>query len=631
MRDVLKIVAAVALGCALAVPATADNRDAVPMQQTEAVGQTAGERAPGSFDPALYTAEQQAKAARLESAEVGAGFDNPIVVTVTQDDLLAIERGDVEERRYRVGITKPVSAVVDLAASPPVDGTKARILGWGAVRSEAGSTVWSGAISAPGATSLRVHIKELSLPDGSELWLYNRLGEAFGPYTKIGPNNSGEFWTHTVAGSEALLQVRHQGAMDALKSVYFEIDEVGFLSERFVPGRTRTMTADAAKEFCSFNETCVFNANCGANPAVDQARDAVAYMLFKSGRYWYICSGGLVADSNPGTRIPYFLTANHCISKEREADTLETTFFYSSPCGQCNTSTTPSTIGADIVKGSSTSDYTLLQLNQDAPAGAVFLGWNSNPVAFANGTHLYRISHPAGAPQAYSQHDVDTSKGTCGSWPRGNWIYSQDVYGATEGGSSGSPVVNSAGEIVGQLSGGCGTDVYNTCNSIDNATVDGAFAAYYANVAQWLGTGSSCGDGDGDGYNDAACGGTDCNDTNNAVNPGATEICTNKIDDDCDGLADSADPECTTNCDNDNDGVEGLQCGGADCNDFNVFVNPNLPEVCDDGLDNDCNGLTDGDDPVCGTNCSPVGAACSADSGCCSNKCRGRAGDRVCR
>jgi hypothetical protein len=130
-----------------------------------------------------------------------------------------------------------------------------------------------------------------------------------------------------------------------------------------------------------------------------------------------------------------------------------------------------------------------MQLSQAAPSGSAFLGWSTTAVATANNTSLYRISHPSGAPQAYSEHSVDTNSIVCNSWPRGNWIYSKDVVGATEGGSSGSPVLNSAGQVVGQLSGACGYNVNVACDSANNWTVDGAFAGYYSSVSQWLGGG----------------------------------------------------------------------------------------------------------------------------------------------
>ena len=120
---------------------------------------------------------------------------------------------------------------------------------------------------------------------------------------------------------------------------------------------------------------------------------------------------------------------------------------------------------------------------------AKYLGWNSTPVANTNGTHLYRISHPQGSPQAYSQQDVDTSKTTCQSLPRGTFIYSRDITGATEGGSSGSPVLDSQGRIVGQLYGACGFNLNDVCDAASNATVDGAFAGYFSQVSPCLGSG----------------------------------------------------------------------------------------------------------------------------------------------
>ncbi len=49
-------------------------------------------------------------------------------------------------------------------------------------------------------------------------------------------------------------------------------------------------------------------------------------------------------------------------------------------------------------------------------------------------------------------------------------------------------------------------------------------------------TGSTT-DSDGDGYDAIADGGTDCDDTDASVHPGAVEVCDNGVDDDCDGTA----------------------------------------------------------------------------------------------
>jgi bacillopeptidase F (M6 metalloprotease family) len=54
-----------------------------------------------------------------------------------------------------------------------------------------------------------------------------------------------------------------------------------------------------------------------------------------------------------------------------------------------------------------------------------------------------------------------------------------------------------------------------------------------------------CPDSDEDGYPADYCGGGDCDDLNPAVNPDATENCSNLIDDDCDEAIDCADPDCS--------------------------------------------------------------------------------------
>ena len=112
----------------------------------------------------------------------------------------------------------------------------------------------------------------------------------------------------------------------------------------------------------------------------------------------------------------------------------------------------------------------------------------------------------------------------------------------------------------------------------------------------------ACEDLDEDGYAAVWCGGNDCDDTNADVNPGADEsphgsaACNDGVDNDCDGLVDDADPDCDIVCtDNDGDGyaVEGGECGEVDCDDSDAEVNPGHKEVRNNEIDDDCDGKVD--------------------------------------
>jgi V8-like Glu-specific endopeptidase len=314
--------------------------------------------------------------------------------------------------------------------------------------------------------------------------------------------------TNTVFGEQLLLQLR--APADSGRAPRLTLAEVGVMGARFVAPKFGPKGAfdindlkafDKASNLCSVNASCVVNAACQSSTPVNIAKDAVAGMLFQSGASFYICTGGLVADTVSTSVIPYFLTAHHCISSSGEASSLETYFDYATTCSSPNCTqpynNTGETVGATIKATGSTSDYTLVQLSSTptTPDGvATYLGWLSTAVANTNNTPLYRISHPQGSPQAYTEGVVDTTKGTCRTLARGNFIYSRDTLGATEGGSSGSPVVNAAGQIVGQLYGACGTNLNDVCDAAHNATVDGAFAVSYPNLAAFLNPGSGgCG------------------------------------------------------------------------------------------------------------------------------------------
>ncbi len=95
-------------------------------------------------------------------------------------------------------------------------------------------------------------------------------------------------------------------------------------------------------------------------------------------------------------------------------------------------------------------------------------------------------------------------------------------------------------------------------------------------------------------------GGNDCNDTNDKINPGATEVCGDSLDNNCVGGADEI---CN---DEDGDGYckgvqapsDGCPKGGGDCDDGNKLINPAAAEDCGTGADDNCNGLTNEKDAL---------------------------------
>ena len=142
---------------------------------------------------------------------------------------------------------------------------------------------------------------------------------------------------------------------------------------------------------------------------------------------------------------------------------------------------------------------------------------------------------------------------------------------------------------------------------------------YYAYVNEYSGVGSysisvildcaGCTDNDGDGYGspgDASCpngAAEDCDDSDDTVYPTAAELC-DGLDNDCDaavpGVETDDDTDGYVECTIDAGGWDGSPIsGGEDCDDTNASIYPGAVEVCDDLVDNDCDGYTDLDDSDC--------------------------------
>lgn len=300
--------------------------------------------------------------------------------------------------------------------------------------------------------------------------------------------DDGLYWTPNTDGDAQLIEL-FVPAGAAVPDVL----SLRRLSHQVVDSRTPYRLPQKIGESgnCNVDVVCRL-AELGANFA--NARHAVAHMQFVVGGSGFICTGTLLADNDPGTQVPLFHGANHCFSNNTSiapnptqmqtvANTLNTIWNYeATTCdGNVSAATTQLSGGATYLYSSHQTDGMLIRLNDPAPAGAFFAGWNADPLS--TGTAVTAIHHPSGdarmvsTGQKMAQDSVNHEVG---------WLI-----GTTEGGSSGSGLftiaVGGAYELRGGLFGGFAScandgDLGNPNNRDFYSRLDQDFAS----MSTWL-------------------------------------------------------------------------------------------------------------------------------------------------
>jgi hypothetical protein len=231
---------------------------------------------------------------------------------------------------------------------------------------------------------------------------------------------------------------------------------------------------------------CHLDATCYGAWASES--NSVARIAFVDGGSSYLCTGTLVADTDTGTSIPYFITANHCVDNQSAASSLVSYWFYrATSCGSGSLGASQTLGGgATLVYHSTSTDTSFMRLNASPPAGAVYAGWSvggSGPL----GSNVAGLHNPTGDLQkitfgSVSNYSTCSPTGTGSFSCRGASLASATFYevswssGTTEPGSSGSGVFTENGHyLLGQLYGGStscaspGADFYGRFDVAYNA------------------------------------------------------------------------------------------------------------------------------------------------------------------
>lgn len=353
-----------------------------------------------------------------------------------------------------------------LSISPEYDGVWTR---------EEGRKVWRVQLLSPGALTLGTIFSSFAPLAGVELYAYDPgmktvLGP-FGPEDAIDP---GFLPVGDVKGQEIVIEMQLPPGMEEHGSL-----EISELAHGFHAGMIPQHPCPAGQFGCSYE--CEIDVACREGDGWD-ARAASVVRIRAYSREWnssrgewdyfyQYCSGTLVNTTLADDR-PYILTAEHCINFQEGAE--KSYFYFNYETEECFGETAPERDylrGADLLAYGVTLDYSLVELRSAIPVELrpVYSGWDRSEFQTSSSTTIH---HPWGdvkkiskdtdeAPSIPSVPEDVTPGLSDYQWDSYWWIREWNI-GSTEGGSSGAPLFNQAGYLLGALSGGdayCGDSI----------------------------------------------------------------------------------------------------------------------------------------------------------------------------
>lgn len=344
-----------------------------------------------------------------------------------------------------------------------------------------GGKLWRLKIHSDDALALAIHYSSVFIPNGAELFLYNEYrNQIVGKFTSS--RNFTNSLTHTQMIQGANTYLEYYQAPGITQIPIIQISKVAYVF-RGVEDFINQIIDDATGNNSNIlkADNCQIDVACSPeNNGWGEQIDAAVHYTMVSGGLMSVCSASLLNNTAQDC-TPYILSAWHC-GEESAGSTLSGyTWYWNYQKSSCSTgsanSNNPSKGTQTMINGTvrassgsgtlnnppgnmqvAGSDFYLVQLASSIPSSynAFYAGWNKGTSAASNGVSVH---HPSGSAKKISTFTSSLSSSTYNGgannahW-RVYWSSTANGHGVTEGGSSGSPIFDQNGRVVGQLSGG---------------------------------------------------------------------------------------------------------------------------------------------------------------------------------
>ncbi|AZQ43575.1 T9SS type A sorting domain-containing protein [Nonlabens ponticola] len=336
---------------------------------------------------------------------------------------------------------------------------------------ENGDRIWRQSIVSRGAKFMKATLDLYSLPQGAELFLYNdSRTDKIGPYTARENQENGVLGTWIVEGDHLWIEYYEPAAVSGFGRVSIDAITHGYVE---LPKQENFGKLNESGN-CNVDVLCDPNAGSTGDKDWDDARDkyinSVARIIYNLNGSTFTCTGSMIANTGDDT-TPYFLTANHCLGDVNNGagssyDASDWAFGFQWFTNTPDCATTAPTqgpqqptrvlTGAALKANNDNSDMALFLLSQEPEEdwNIFYAGWDhSGDVP----QEQLGIHHPGFDIMKLARNDQPAESVLLnfnGNSRTQVWQIADWDYGVTEGGSSGSFILNENDQIVGQLAGG---------------------------------------------------------------------------------------------------------------------------------------------------------------------------------